>query len=69
VSKPDRQTPDINTLFYGRFYNANPPPPYPTPPPPPSFFQASARNARVPRPEAPPGYRWVLIAVEDIDPR
>lgn len=65
MNKPDRKTPDLNTLFYGRFYNANPPPPYPPPPPPQSFLQAVARNARTSRPQAPEGYRWVLIPIED----
>lgn len=68
MTKPDRKTPDITTLFYGRFPNANPPPPLPIPPPPESFFREAAARAETAR-VTPPGYKWVLVKIDDIDGR
>lgn len=55
--------------FYERYSNTTPPPSGPIPPPPPSFFEAAARSAKAAKRDTPPGYRWILVKIDDIDPR
>ena len=67
MSKSVHDAPDIETLFYGRFYNANPPPPHPRPPPPERFLLTASEHPEDGRRTAPPGYQWVLVKIEDVD--
>ena len=55
--------------FYERYSNTTPPPSGPMPPPPARFFEAAARKPKAARRDAPPGYLWVLVRIEDIESR
>jgi hypothetical protein len=52
--------------FYERYPNTTPLPDGPIPDPPPSFFERSGRKAKSAKHEAPPGYIWVLVRIDDI---
>ena len=52
--------------FYERYSNTTPLPPGPIPPPPPSFFERAKQKTDSVKREAPPGYLWVLVKIDDI---
>jgi hypothetical protein len=55
--------------FYERYSNTTPPPSGPMPPPPSRFFEDAAREKKAAKWDAPPGYQWVLVKIDDIDSR
>lgn len=55
--------------FYERYANTTPPPSGPMPTPPPSFFEAASRATKAAKRDAPAGYEWVLVKIDDTDPR
>jgi len=52
--------------FYNRYSNTNPPPSGPMPPPPAHFFENTTPTTNAAKREAPPGYLWVLVRIDDI---
>jgi hypothetical protein len=52
--------------FYKRYPNTTPPPSGPMPPPPAHFFENTAPTTNAAKRDAPPGYLWVLVRIDDI---